>query len=474
MRMVNIGFNVQTSSTIESLQKVNTNLKNIKKTVDEINKTKLNLGIDNKALNSASRATDKVATSIERLRESARGLNEAFAINPNGLNNMQSQLVMVGQSLRNINPNERLRVQNDTIDSYMKLYAVVTLLKTGFSEFMKLEDATYNLGVVAQMSEAKIADLRKTMVNMGQDVPIKITEITKAMDDTMRTGKDYAQALNLVTEASKLAVASGESLSDTMGIVNKIMVALKINADNPNDLALAMQNLHATSVYTATDLAGLGESAKQWVGAVGVLGETTTKSGEELNQYRLKLMETGNAFSGILANMGRASEQQGTTIREFFTKLVKADKSAEEMLDANLKRVNARVDEQGNLMKKDKTGGSLLSSKAIQTMALEDATKAVNLMSQLTTQGMIDMETMIKVFNGRYGLVVTNMLRTINGDYNEYNKSIIENNKLLEDSAIQQKNLNVQWADFKNLLFASGSQANVVLTGILYAVLTPA
>lgn len=69
------------------------------------------------------------------------------------------------------------------------------------------------------------------------------------MDETMRTGKTYEESLNLVNEASKLAVASGEDLSDTMGIVNKIMVALKINANNPNDLAQAMQNLHALSVF---------------------------------------------------------------------------------------------------------------------------------------------------------------------------------------------------------------------------------
>lgn len=258
MRMVNIGFNIQTSTAVQNLKTVNDNLKSIQKTVQDINKTKLNLGIDNKNLNATARATDKVASSVDRLRESARGLNEAFAINPNGLTNMQNQLIGLGQAVRNVNPNERLRVQNDTIDSYMRLYAVVTLLKTGFSEFMKLEDATYNLGVVAQKSEAQIFQLRQTMVNMGQDVPIKITEIAKAMDETMRTGKTYEQSLNLVNEASKLAVASGEDLGDTMGIVNKIMVALKINANNPKDLAQAMQNLHATSVFTATDLAGLG------------------------------------------------------------------------------------------------------------------------------------------------------------------------------------------------------------------------
>ena len=58
------------------------------------------------------------------------------------------------------------------------------------------------------------------------------------------------------------------------------------------------------------------------MGAVGVLSETTNKTGEELDDYRLKLMETGNAFSGILSNMGRASEQSGEqTLCPFVTRV---------------------------------------------------------------------------------------------------------------------------------------------------------
>ena len=270
MRMVNIGFNVQTSKAVSELAKLKKDLEGIQKVVLEINKQKIDLGIDTKKFNSASKATDKLAESVKKLKDSTQGINDSLNVDVSGLAKAKNYTTALSTEVKKVDPNKHLGIDKNTISSYTQLYAIVRLLRVGFDEFMKLEDATYNLGVVAQMSNAQIQGLRQTMIDMGQDVPIKITEITKAMNETMRTGKTYAEALNLVNNASKLAVASGEDLSDSMQIVNKIFVALKINANNTQDVADAMQNLHATATFTATDLAGLGESAKSWVNSLPI------------------------------------------------------------------------------------------------------------------------------------------------------------------------------------------------------------
>ena len=268
MRMVNIGFNVQTSKAVSELAKLKKDLEGIQKVVLEINKQKIDLGINSENFNSISKATEKVTTSIDKLKTSAKELNGSFDINGSGLIKTKDNMGALNRIMKQSNPNKAYSINKDTINSYAQLYAVVRLLKVGFDGFMKLEDATYNLGVVAQMSNVQIQGLRQTMIDMGQDVPVKITEITKAMNETMRTGKTYAESLNLVNQASKLAVASGEDLADSMQIINKIFVALKINANNAQDVADAMQNLHATATFTATDLQGLGNSAKQWVNSL--------------------------------------------------------------------------------------------------------------------------------------------------------------------------------------------------------------
>lgn len=271
-------------------------------------------------LKDVSEETVKLIADAEKLRQAMASVDDKSDIP-----DLKAQLIDVRQEFNKLN-NAKVEInpsinKNALVDM-ISLTTIFYTLKSQLSVFMELEDATYDLGVVAQKSDAQIQTMRQTMIDMGQDVPVKIVEITKAMNETMRTGKSYSEAMNLVSEASKLAVASNEDLANSMLIVNKIFTALKINANDEMDVKKAMQNLHATATFTATDLAGLGESAKQWVGAVGVLSETTNKTGEELDDYRLKLMETGNAFSGILSNMGRASEQSGEqTLCPFVTRV---------------------------------------------------------------------------------------------------------------------------------------------------------
>jgi TP901 family phage tail tape measure protein len=155
--------------------------------------------------------------------------------------------------------------------------------------------------------------MRKTIIDTATTLPNSAIEITKAMDAVMRTGKSYEEATVIVEKTAKLAVASGEDLANAVGIVNKLFLALDINARNTETLDKALQQLHATAVFTATDLEGLGESAKQWAGAVGGLVRTTTKTGAELETYKSQLLDMGTAFSGILSNMGRLKDVCSTS-----------------------------------------------------------------------------------------------------------------------------------------------------------------
>lgn len=304
--------NINMNSSISQLEVLQAQLKRLASTDPSV---RLKGG-----LKDVSEETVKLIADTEKLRQAMASVDDKSDIP-----DLKAQLIDVRQEFNKLN-NAKVEinpsVNKNALVDMISLTTIFYTLKSQLSVFMELEDATYDLGVVAQKSDAQIQTMRQTMIDMGQDVPVKIVEITKAMNETMRTGKSYSEAMNLVSEASKLAVASNEDLADSMLIVNKIFTALKINANDQQDVADAMQNLHATATFTATDLAGLGQSAKQWVGAVGVLSETTNKTGEELDDYRLKLMETGNAFSGILSNMGRASEQSGEqTLCPFVTRV---------------------------------------------------------------------------------------------------------------------------------------------------------
>ena len=122
------------------------------------------------------------------------------------------------------------------------------------------------------------------------------------------------------------------------------------------------------------------------------------------------------------------------------------------MLDKDLKERQVMINANTNELAKVGEQGVRLTAESISKLAQEDMVKAVNLMSNLVSKGLIDMETVIKIFNGRYGLVVSNMLRSIEGDIEGYNEKVNEMTKLNDDFDKQMNNLNNQWGLFKNRL----------------------
>ena len=194
------------------------------------------------------------------------------------------------------------------INSYTILYGAINLAKKSISNFMELENTVYNLATSSQVGAGGITVLRDSLLQMSTQSAFSAQQLGNAIDDVVRTGQTLSDATKIVNATSKLAMASGEGLSDAVSIVNKIFVALKISA---NDADEAVQSIHSTAILTSSSLESMGESAKQWIGAVSVFGSLTTKNGKELEDYRLNLMRMGNTFTGILANMGRSGEQSG-------------------------------------------------------------------------------------------------------------------------------------------------------------------
>jgi len=132
---------------------------------------------------------------------------------------------------------------------------LIMATRQGFTSFMELENAVYALKVVGGTTVPTIQNLKSEMIKLSASSKFTASEFAKAVDETMRMGKSYEEAMIIVQNASKLAIASGENLSDATAIVNKIFVALGVNG---RDTGEVMEFLHGTAIATATDLEGLG------------------------------------------------------------------------------------------------------------------------------------------------------------------------------------------------------------------------
>jgi TP901 family phage tail tape measure protein len=433
---------------------------------------------------------EKDLSKIDELKSKLGKLSEGntfdlFGNTSNKINKLESELVDLQKRISNLGHGSDMpefksqiqgvekeleslyKIQNPTgdfgglsmlINKYTLLYGAINLAKESVRNFMELENVVYNLATASQTGAGGVSLLRSSLLDMATTSTFSAQQLGSAIDDVVRTGQTLADATKIVSATSMLATASGEGLGDAVSIVNKIFVALKISA---NDADKAVQSIHSTAILTSSSLESMGESAKQWIGAVSVFSTLTNKTGKDLNDYRLNLMRMGNTFTGILANMGRSGEASGTTIREFFTKIVQADKSAQEMLNSNLDRnkVYFKTNEDGIVQLTNNTQGAIkATAKSISDLAKQDVGQAIDLMSKMVKNGLVNSETLIKLFNGRYGLITQNMLREIDGDILGYAKKMEQTVKLTTDYELQLKNLNNQWSILKNN-FADSSGA---------------
>jgi hypothetical protein len=184
---------------------------------------------------------------------------------------------------------------------------LILSIRNGVREFLKFEDAIYDLKVVGGGAIPTIENLKKDIIELsiatGEGATkFSASQIATAINDTMRMGKNYQEAIAMVAEAQKLAISSSASLSDASASLNKIMIALSIEGRNAGAVT---EFLHGTAIATASSMESLSVSAKQYVGALGALQKSSSKTGQELEIYKITLMELGITFSGVLANMGR-------------------------------------------------------------------------------------------------------------------------------------------------------------------------
>lgn len=290
---------------------------------------------------------------------------------------------------------------------------VVRQMKANFESTVltmeKFEDAVYQAGIIGGKTGVEIRQLRNEMTQLGREIPRATQEIVGQIGSVARTGRTFEEAVKIVTNASNLAIVSGESLADSVNVLNKVMVAFDINIANT---AKTMDILHSATLTTPLDLRAIADGMKNSASAMRNFIENTNKSGEELEEYKTTLLELNTALLGNQMSLGRTASSAGLSIRTLSTKLIAMEKSASALFDKEMMLNNVTVDLAGNLSKQG--DGLKLTSDLLGQLAEKDLPKTIELLSQLYNTGEISTKTLSKMFTGKmFALYSRNVISKI-------------------------------------------------------------
>lgn len=452
------------------------NIDTLKKAFQELNKElekngkdgalklKIDLeGVNIKAFKELSSSISKISKSVDLLNTSMEGLSR----NGNVLKVTTNNISNVTNNANNIVKNYTKGVNNaskahqDMTASMIGNLAIINQLRQSFSylakDYADLNDKTFSVGIAGEMDISGIEKLNRSFSQLASTVPKSASELAQAVDDLIRTGRSYEESRKIIEEVARLSVASGDLLKDTAGVVTKVMVSLGVNAENAVN---TLNTMHSVAIQTASDMNFLSESYKSIAGTIGTYVQSTGLAGEELDNYKQKVLDFAMASTGAMANLGLSASEAGTKLKNFYSRLSAAEKVARNMFDQEMKI--------GNVMGED---GKLFDYNALANLAQKDLPKAAEEMSKLYISGKLSYQTLQKLFTARHFTEIITLLRQINGDVESFTNGLAKGIDYSNDMYKAMFNITEQSKLLKNNLKdafqVSLQEGNESLTGLM-------
>lgn len=179
---------------------------------------------------------------------------------------------------------------------------------------MDFEDSIAKVSTISEESEVSIGDLRKGILKLSDDTGIASAEIANNVYDAISAGQKTGDAINFVTNSTKLAKAGFAEASDSLDLLTTIMNGYKLKAEDVgkvSDLLIQVQNKGKVTV---------GELSS----SMGKIIKTADVSGVKLNQV-------GAGYALMTANGIKAAETT-TYMSSMFTELSKSGTKASDSL----------------------------------------------------------------------------------------------------------------------------------------------
>jgi len=220
---------------------------------EEVQATKEKLEALKSASEQANDALEKGSISKEQYDALQREIIET----ENTLEELESQADQSAVALQKIaNAGEALQSAGDKVASAGKKMSVVSagiVAVGGASAKMAVdfEDAMAKVSTIADTTEVPIEELEKAILGLSNETGISSTEIADNVYNAISAGQSTGDAVNFVTNSTKLAKAGFADAGDALDILTTILNAYGMEASevtNVSDMLVQTQNLGKTTV----------------------------------------------------------------------------------------------------------------------------------------------------------------------------------------------------------------------------------
>ena len=195
---------------------------------------------------------------------------------------------------------------------------------------MDFEDSMAKVSTIADATEVPMDDMQKAILDLSNQTGISAEEIAQNVYDSISAGQKTGDAVNFVSNSTKLAKAGFADAGAALDVLTTIMNAYGLKASevtNVSDMLIQTQNLGKTTV---ADLASSMGKVIPTANAYGVSLDELCAGYAIMTANGVATAESTTYMNGMLNELGKSGTNVSETLKE------KTGKTFKELMDSGM------------------------------------------------------------------------------------------------------------------------------------------
>nr|DAY89415.1 MAG TPA: minor tail protein [Caudoviricetes sp.] len=277
-------------------------------------------GDNKKAIEEKKAALNEAEVSLNEYKSRLKEVNEQLKFGKASIEEYTEKVQKAGEKVKNAG-------------SGMTKTVTAPILADGAASAkmaMDFEDSMAKVSTIADATEVQMDEMQKAILNLSNQTGISSEEIAQNIYDSISAGQKTGDAVNFVSNSTKLAKAGFADAGAALDVLTTIMNAYRLKASevtNVSDMLIQTQNLGKTTV---ADLASSMGKVIPTANAYGVSLDELCAGYAIMTANGVATAESTTYMNGMLNELGKS----GTTVSE--TLKEKTGKTFKELMDSGM------------------------------------------------------------------------------------------------------------------------------------------
>lgn len=277
-------------------------------------------GDNKKAIEEKKAALNEAEVSLNEYKSRLKEVNEQLKFGKASIEEYTEKVQKAGEKVKNAG-------------SGMTKTVTAPILAAGAASAkmaMDFEDSMAKVSTIADATEVSMDEMQKAILNLSNQTGISSEEIAQNIYDSISAGQKTGDAVNFVSNSTKLAKAGFADAGAALDVLTTIMNAYGLKASevtNVSDMLIQTQNLGKTTV---ADLASSMGKVIPTANAYGVSLDELCAGYAIMTANGVATAESTTYMNGMLNELGKSGTNVSKTLKE------KTGKTFKELMDSGM------------------------------------------------------------------------------------------------------------------------------------------